>query len=75
MAAMELVDGAAFLVVDRLIELGFGFSLSREPGGWEVEIIVTQALHEQGYRGCYILDNSRQRAICRAALVATGEGR
>jgi hypothetical protein len=56
------------LVIDRLRSMGLGVVIGSEGDGWEVEIIVTEALHAQGYRGCYTLDALLPAAVSRAAV-------
>lgn len=59
---------AAWLVVDRLREIGFSIIIGDEDDEWEIEVITTRELYDRGYRGVYVQDASPARAICRAAL-------
>lgn len=66
---------AAWLVVERLREIGLGVLIATERSGWEVELTTTPALYERGYRGCFRTDPTMPLVVCRAALVAFAEAR
>lgn len=67
---------AAMLIFDRLVDLGLHVLLARDPGDpYEVEVCVTEELYKRGLRGCIVMANTAQMAICRAALRAKQGGR
>jgi hypothetical protein len=61
---------AAWLVAEKLREIGLEIIVASESDGWETEVTVTEALHQQGYRGCYAKAASAAESISRAALRA-----
>ncbi len=59
----------AWKVVEELRRRGFWVSISTADAcGWEVEIVTSAPLYEQGYRGVWLEDTEPARAICRAAI-------
>lgn len=61
---------AAWTVAERLRDLGLEVIIGSEPDGWEVEVVVTKALFEQGYRGIYSKHGALPISLCRAAIHA-----
>ena len=61
---------AGWSVVERLVEIGLDVVLASVPGGWEIEVVTTEALAQQGYAGCYVMKPTMPEAVCRAALLS-----
>ena len=59
-----------WLVVERLVAIGLDVVLASVPGGWEIEVLTTEALAQQGYAGCYVTRPTMPEAICRAVLLS-----